>query len=93
MASAGGGRLELLGGCLGADGAVVVWPHGTEVADEDPLSIRIPDNGIFDLGDQVEFGGGFVLEHSSDEVEPGPYEVAGVTVPAECAKYDVFLAY
>jgi hypothetical protein len=35
-----------------------------------------------------------VLEHSADEIEPGPYEVAGVmvTVPTDCAEHDIFLA-
>ena len=93
MDALGGGKLEVVGGCLGADGNVIVWPHGTEVVEENPLTIRIPDNGEFALGDKVQVGGGFVREHSSETVEPGPYEVAGVTVPAECAEHDIFLAH
>ena len=27
----GGGQLEVVGGCLGASGSVIVWPHGTEI--------------------------------------------------------------
>lgn len=92
MDALGGGTLEVVGGCLGADGNVIVWPHGTEVVDENPLTIRIPGVGRFALGDEVRVAGGFVLEHSSETVEPGPYEVAGVEVPAECAEHDVFLA-
>jgi hypothetical protein len=92
MDALGGGRLEVVGGCLGADGNVIVWPYGTEVVEANPLTIRIPDNGQFVLGDEVRVGGGFVLEHSSETVDPGPYEVAGVTVPAECAQHDIFLA-
>jgi hypothetical protein len=87
-----GGRLEVLGGCLGASGSVIVWPHGTRVVDEDPLTIDVPDNGTFGLGDDMQLGGGWVLEHSSDNVEPGPYEIGGVSVPAECAEHDIFLA-
>ena len=92
MDAQGGGRLEVLGGCLGASGSVIVWPHGTRVVDDDPLTIEVPDNGTFGRGDEVQLGGGWVLEHSSDDVEPGPYEVGGVTVPAECAEHDIFLA-
>jgi hypothetical protein len=92
MDADGGGRLEVLGGCLGASGSVIVWPYGTRVVDDDPLTIEVPDNGTFGLGDEVQLGGGWVLEHSSDNVEPGPYEVGGVTVPAECAEHDIFLA-
>lgn len=92
MDALGGGRLEVVGGCLGASGSVIVWPHGTEVADEDPLTIEIPDEGTYALGEEVRLGGGYVLEHSSEDVEPGPYDVAGVTVPAGCAEHDIFLA-
>ena len=92
MDALGGGRLEVVGGCLGADGTVIVWPHGTKVVNEDPLTIDIPDNGSFSLGDQVQVGGGYVLEHSSDRRPAGPFEVAGVTVPSSCAEHDVFLA-
>ena len=92
MDALGGGRLEVVGGCLGAGGYVFVWPHGTEVVDDEPLTIDVPGLGTFGLGDEVEVGGGFVLEHSSQDVEPGPHDVAGVTVPAGCAEHDVFLA-
>ena len=91
MDAMGGGTLEVVGGCLGVSGFVVVWPHGTEVADEDPLTIEIPGNGSFALGESVQVGGGFVVEHSSDEGDP-PYEVGRVTVPDDCAQYDIFLA-
>ena len=93
MDALGGGRLEVVGKCLGASGSVIVWPHGTDVVKQDPLAIDIPDYGTFMLGDEVQVGGGFVLEHSSNDVEPGPFEVAGVSVPAECAKHDIFLAH
>lgn len=92
MDALGGGTLEVVGGCLGAGGYVVVWPHGTEVVDEDPLTIDIPDAGRVALGDEVQVGGGFVLEHSSTTRSPGPLQAGGITVPAECAAYDVFLA-
>ena len=93
MDALGGGNLEVVGGCLGAGGSVIVWPHGTEVVQDDPLTIEIPDYGTFGLGEEVQVAGGYVLEHSSDNVEPGDYQVAGVTVPAECAKHDIFLAH
>ena len=53
-----GGSLEVLGGCLGVGGVVVVWPHGTDVVDEDPVTIEIPGMGRYTVGDQVEIGGG-----------------------------------
>ncbi len=92
MDALGGGRIEVVGGCLGAGGYVIVWPHGTDVIDDDPLTIDIPDYGTFTVGDDVQVAGGFVLEHSSREVEPGPYQASGVTVPTECARHDIFVA-
>ncbi|HEX6247347.1 MAG TPA: hypothetical protein VFZ64_05700 [Nocardioidaceae bacterium] len=92
MDALGGGRLEVVGGCLGTSGYVVLWPSGTDVVSENPVTIEIPGNGTFTLGDEVQVGGGFVLEHSSQDREPGTFEAGGVTVPAECAEHDVFLA-
>jgi hypothetical protein len=92
MDALGGGRLEVVGGCLGASGSVIVWPHGTKVVNEDPLTIDIPDNGTFTLGEELRVGGGFVLEHSPGDRVADPFEVAGVTVPTSCSEHDVFLA-
>ena len=77
MDALGGGRLEVVGGCLGASGSVIVWPHGTEVVAEDPLTISIPDVGTYRLGDDVRIGGGYVLEHTSSDVTPGRTTRAG----------------
>jgi hypothetical protein len=89
----GGGQLEVVGGCLGASGSVIVWPHGTEVVDEDPLLIYVPRHGTYGLGDGIRVGGGVVLAHSSRDVEPGTYDVAGAIVPPLCAEHDIFLAH
>lgn len=93
MDALGGGHLEVVGGCLGASGYVIVWPHGTEVVKDEHLTIEVPDYGTFAVGDNAQVAGGFVLEHSSDEVEPGSYQVAGVSVPATCAEHDIFVAH
>lgn len=85
-------ELQVVGSCLGAGGAVVVWPFGTKVVNTDPLTIDIPHKGTFVLGQEVKVGGGFVLEHSSSPRTSGPFEVSGVTVPTDCADHDVFLA-
>lgn len=79
------------GGCVGGGDATVIWPHGTEVVDEDPLVLRVPGNGLVRLGEKVEVGGGFVFEPSSDG-GPRELEVGGVTVPERCTTGGVFLA-
>jgi hypothetical protein len=92
MDALGGGTLAVVGGCLGADGDVYVFPQGTEVVDEEPLTVEIPGVGEVSLGEEFVVGGGYAVEHSSDDVEPGAIEIGRVTVPAECAKYDIFLS-
>lgn len=92
MAALGGGEVQLVGGCLGAAGNVVVWPHGTRVMDREPLTIDVPGLGRVEVGQNVRLGGGFVVEHSEPGEVPDPLRVAGVTVPKSCAKHDVFLA-
>jgi hypothetical protein len=92
MDALGGGTLEVVNGCLGTDGVVVVWPFRTRVVQEQPFTIEVPGAGVVALGEQVTLAGGFVQE-SDGEPPPQPLTVGGVTVPAECAGSDVFLAY
>lgn len=87
------GELEVLGGCLGAGGAVVVWPHGTTVSGTDPLTVDVPGYGTAALGGEIEIAGGYVVEHSPGPAPTGPYEVGGVAVPAACTEHDVYLAH
>lgn len=94
MDALGSGPLSVVGGCLGLGDFVVVWPSDTDVLDDDPLVVDVPEVGRVGLGDQVEVAGGFVVEHEPGTVrDAGPQEVGGVTVPASCARHDVFLAH
>jgi hypothetical protein len=92
MDARGGGTLEVVDGCLGTDGAVVVWPFRTRVVREQPLAIEVPGAGVVALGERVTLGGGFVQETGSGDPARQPLVVGGVTVPAPCARGDVFLA-
>ncbi len=94
MDALAGGRLEVVGGCLGLATSVVVWPYGTDVVSEEPLQIDVPDLGTFGVGDEIEIeiGGGYVLEHSSEGMEPDSFAIAGVMVPPGCAEHDIFLS-
>lgn len=92
MDALGGGRLAVVGDCLGARGDVYVFPQGTEVTDEDPLTIDIPGVGEVALGEEFNIAGGWVVEGPADLPETGPLELGGVTVPTECTKYDIFLS-
>ena len=39
-----------VGGCLGVADTVVVWPHGTKVASQNPLTLEIPGKGRVSYG-------------------------------------------
>ena len=67
----GGGTLEVVGDCLGADGDVYVFPQGTKVVDEDPLTVDIPDVGEVSLGEEFDVGGGWEVEHSFGRCRAG----------------------
>ena len=69
------GVVTLIGGCLGIGSSVAIWPHGTTIVSDDPLTIRVPDLGQVKLGDEVDGGGG---TH-----EPGDAP-NGVTIPDTC---------
>lgn len=87
------GRLAVSGGCLGVEMTdtgsyvVVVWPHGTDVAEAEPLTVDVPGEGSLEVGDEVSLGGGFITVEDG-----GPAQVGGVEVPEECADREVFLA-
>lgn len=94
MDALGSGPLAVVGGCLGLGDFVVVWPPGTDVVEDDPLVVEVPEVGRVGLGDRVEVAGGFVVEHEPGTPrDAGPVEVGGVTVPAPCARHAVFLAH
>ena len=87
MDALGGGTVEVVDGCLGANGSVIIWPHGTRVVSEDPLQVDVPELGKVGLGDTVELGGGFVFEPEA----PGQTYDSEL-VPRACAGRPVFLA-
>jgi hypothetical protein len=52
----GGGSVAMAGRCLGFEGATVLWPHGTKIVTDDPLTIEVPGLGRITSGDSV-YGG------------------------------------
>jgi hypothetical protein len=52
-----GGTVTKVGECLGIDSWTVVWPYGTTITSEDPLTIDVPGEGRISVGDTVDGGG------------------------------------
>lgn len=87
------GPLQVENGCLGIADFAVIWPSGTSVSDQQPLTIDVPGIGATRLGDTIAIGGGFVYEPTSD----GPpseqsIDVGGADVPTKCLQGGLFLA-
>lgn len=74
-----GGRLRTHDGCAlleaGDTRYPVVWPQGTSIASEDPLTLELPSNHEVAVGQKV-VGGGGGFDSSSDSVE--------VDIPTTC---------
>ena len=85
------GMLADVSGCLGVDDTVVVWPHGTRVVQERPLSVAVPGVGRVGLGDEVKLGGGVALDQYPVPRTVGDFDIAGVTVPAACTTHNVWV--
>ncbi|RYC07140.1 hypothetical protein [Nocardioides zhouii] len=84
------GTLRVVDGCLGITEAtthrdtVVVWPHGTEVTNDDPTTIALHGVGEIAVGDDVSVAGGV------DRSNTG--QVGGLTVPVYCDSGEIWLA-
>lgn len=86
------GELEVVGGCLGLNGQVIVWPHGTDVVSSAPLTVDVPGHGELGLGDEVTLGGGFLHEPPQDQPRDD-LVVGGAAVPESCAHHPVALTH
>ena len=85
------GPVADVGGCAGINGIVVIWPYGTTVRQDGPLTLEVPGQPSAGLGDSVSVGGGMAIEAGQNG--GGDYAVAGVAVPASCADMGVWVAY
>src|SRR5918993_3104078 len=82
------GPVDVIGGCVGIDDTVVVWPEETEVVDEDPLTVKAPGHEEFSVGDEIEVEGWLLLEAKA---RSQGVTIEGVTLPRECAERNVWL--
>jgi len=52
------GVVRLVDGCLGIGDAVAIWPSGTDLVSDDPLTIKVPGVGEIEVGTTVRGAGG-----------------------------------
>lgn len=80
-----GGQVSLVGACVGIDQVTVIWPHGTEILDEDPVRIEVPGLGQVKVGDRVD-GGGDIL---ADDHRPTGID----EIPSDCSTSEEIIAF
>lgn len=74
------GVVRLIDGCLGIEDSVALWPAGTELVSEDPLTIDVPGTGEVQVGAAVRGAGGYI--------EAGGYG-GEPTLPKSCSEAPV----
>ncbi len=85
MAGVGyGGRVTLVGECLGIDDATVIWPHGTELVSDEPFVVEVPGMGQVTIGDRVAGGADQYVDHLPDGID---------AIPPGCPTVSVFAFY
>lgn len=47
------GRVSMVGDCLGIDGTTTLWPEGTRIVHDAPLTIDVPGVGELEVGASV----------------------------------------
>ncbi|MFN8196257.1 MAG: hypothetical protein U0R80_18480 [Nocardioidaceae bacterium] len=62
------GDVTVVGTCLGVEDTVVIWPPGTEVANDDPLTVDVPGLGEVGVGDRIQGG---AVERDPEEPPDG----------------------
>lgn len=70
-----GGVLETRDGCVLLDGMPVVWPSGTSIVDEDPVTLELRSGQRLEVGQRVSGAGG---------THPAGSESVEVDVDAGC---------
>lgn len=76
MAGVGlGGTVSLVGDCLGLEEWIVIWPPGTTIRSDDPVTIEVPALGAVEVGDHIEGGG---VEYDPEDPPDG------IDIPEGC---------
>ena len=92
------GRVSIVGDCLGNNdpmikGATIIWPHGTKITADDPLTIDVPTLGSLRVGDRVDGLGDYFVNHRVGQVNLD-YLPKGIDrVPSGCHRNQVIAFY
>jgi hypothetical protein len=92
------GRVGIVGDCLGingsaVNGATVIWPHGTKITADDPLTIEVPGLGRVRVGDSVDGSGDQVVNHRPGQEHLDRLPKGVDRVPTGCRRNQVIAFY
>lgn len=79
-----GGTVAMVGRCLGLNDATVIWPHGTKVVSDDPLTVDVPGLGRLRIGDEVGGGADVYGDHLPEGID---------AIPSGCPTEEVVAFY
>jgi hypothetical protein len=79
-----GGVVTMVGECLGIDTSTVIWPNGTAVVADDPLTIDVPGLGRVAVGDHVAGGSDPYGNHLPSGID---------AIPSDCPSDEVIAFY
>ena len=72
--------LEVVGSCLGGRGQTVVFPYGTKVVSESPLTVDIPRLGEVSVGEVLGGGGSLYSKFPPKGIDEIPADCPGLPV-------------
>jgi len=92
------GRVSIVGDCVGingsaVDGATVIWPHGTKITADDPLTIEVPGLGRLGVGDGVVGSGDLFVNHRPGQEYVDHLPKGIDRVPTGCRRNQVIAFY
>ena len=75
-------KVTKVGRCIGLDGSLTIWPHGTDVLPGDRIRVG---GHAYALGDTYDGGGGVLEQNSHD------FETSDADAPAGCPVTDALI--
>jgi hypothetical protein len=69
---------------MGIDDATVIWPYGTKIASEHPLTIDVPGLGRLKVGDHADGGADEYAHHLPTGID---------AIPSSCPMHRVLAFY
>lgn len=78
------GDVAMVGACIGIDDVTVIWPYGTKIATQHPLTIDVPGLGRLKVGEHADGGADLYGHHLPKRID---------AIPSDCPTQRVIAFY